>query len=61
LVPKQAATSGQSTGRAERPHSLLFDCCRCGPGKFMVCATCRRWARHFDMVTARRRAWEVLP
>lgn len=61
LVPTQESAPAQTTVRADRPHALLFDCCRCGPGKFMVCATCRRWACHQGMVTKRRRAWEVQP
>ena len=44
-----------ATNQADRPSPLLFDCCRCGPGRSMSCAACMRWARHHRMVTVRSR------
>ena len=44
-----------ATTQADRQGPLLFDCCRCGPGRVMTCLTCWRWARHHRMVTVRRR------
>ena len=44
----------RATAQADRPGPMLFDCCRCGPARMQVCLTCRRWARHERMVSARR-------
>lgn len=41
----------------QRPHPLLFDACRCGPGWRMRCMVCLRWQRHGLMVEQRRHAW----
>lgn len=39
-----------------RVPPLLFDACRCGPGRRLACLTCARWLRHYRQVTERRAA-----
>ena len=43
-----------ATKQGDRPGSLQFNCCSCGQGRGLVCLTCRRWAQHARMVSARR-------
>jgi len=41
-----------TTPTGARLGPLLFDCCRCGPGRAIACLRCRRWLAHSRNVTA---------
>jgi hypothetical protein len=54
-------TTATSTATGRRPGPLMYDCCRCGIGRTLVCLTCQRWLRHQRIVAARRAAWGAQP
>jgi hypothetical protein len=49
--------NGRKPINTARVRPLLFDCCRCGLGRTLVCLACQRWLRHYRQVTERRAAF----
>lgn len=50
-----------SDATSARSAPLLFDCCRCGPGRAGVCLTFLRWNRYGRTVALRLRSWKGKP
>lgn len=50
-ILNRLARVGAATG------ALLFDSCRCGPGRIGHCLACRRFGRYYSEVAHRRAAW----
>jgi hypothetical protein len=53
--------TGRTTNNTERARPLLFDACRCGPGRRLACLACARWLRHYRQITERRAAFGSSP
>lgn len=50
---KRSTTHNTRITASRRPAPLLFDSCRCGIGRTLVCLTCQRWLRHHRVVVKR--------